>query len=146
MLIAYLSEDEVNRDLAARMAAACGATLHFRSSNNPPPDGGFDAAVYDLESMPPRRRGEVVARLLAAPSTRPEAVHAYNLDAEADALQNKGVIVTRRLGPAVLRSLCRSLSSAPTPGPPVQIQCELADMDLLGEITVSALGVASRDW
>jgi hypothetical protein len=144
MPIAYLSTDEVNRHLAALMAAACGATLHPLSPKDPPPDGRFDAVLYDLDSMPPACREEIVASALADPPTRPVAVHSYNLDMQADALRDKGVVVTRRLGPGVLRALCRSLGPALATLPPLGPQGGLADPDIVVEITVSALGVACR--
>jgi hypothetical protein len=144
MLIAYLSTDEVNRHLAARMAAECGATLHPLSPKDPPPDGRFDAVLYDPDSMPPACREEIVASALADPATRPLAVHSYNLDMQADALRDKGVVVTRRLGPGVLRALCRSLGPAPATRPSLGPQGGLADPDIVVEITVSALGVACR--
>jgi hypothetical protein len=145
-LIAYLSDDEVNRDLATRLAAACGVALQLFSPKETPPDDLFDAVLYDLETMPPKRRAEIVAALLAAPSTRPVAIHAYNLDVEANTLKENGVIVSRRLGPAVLRALSRPLGSAPTSQLPIETRGELAASYLIGEVTVSPLGVARRDW
>jgi hypothetical protein len=142
MLMAYLSADEVNRDWASRIAAGRGAILQHFSPHDPLPDGRFDAVVYDLESMAPQRRREFIARLLAAAPTRPVAVHSYNLDAQADALRDTGVIVSRRLARAVVLALCRAIGSLPAPGARVGISGELAATDLIGEITVSALGVA----
>jgi hypothetical protein len=142
--IAYLSTDEVNRHLADRMAAACGVTLHALSPRDPPPDGRFDAVLYDPDSMPPACREEIIASILAGPPTRPVAVHSYNLDIRADALRDKGVVVTRRLVPGVLQALCRSLGPAPATLPPLGPQGGLADPDIVVEITVSALGVACR--
>jgi hypothetical protein len=129
MSIAYLSTDEVNRHLAARMAAACGATLHPLSPKDPPPDGRFDAVLYDLKSIAPARREEIMTGALADPATRPVAVHAYNLDTPADAPRDKGVVVTRQLGPVVLRALCRSLGPATLP--PLGPQRGLADPDIV---------------
>jgi hypothetical protein len=144
MSIAYLSTDEVNRHLAGRMAAACGAKLHPLSPKDPPPDGRFDAVLYDLDSMPLACREEIVASALAGPPTRPVAVHSSNLDTRADALRNKGVVVTRQLGPGVLRALCRSLGPAPATLLPLRPQGGLADPAFVVEITVSALGVTCR--
>jgi hypothetical protein len=144
MSIAYLSSDEVNRHLAGRMAAACGETLHLLSPKDPPPDGRFDSVLYDLDSMPAACRETILAIALARPPTRPVAVHSYNLDMHADALRDNGVVVTRRLGPVVLRALCRSLGPAPATLPPPEPQVELADPKVVVEITVSALGVTCR--
>jgi hypothetical protein len=144
MPIAYLSTDEVNCYHAARMAAACGTTLHPVSPTDTPPDGRFDAVIYDLDSIPPACREEIVASALADPATRPVAVHSYNLDMQADALRDKGVVVTRRLGPVVLRALCRSLGPAPATLPPPTPQGGLADPDIFLEITVSARRLTCR--
>jgi hypothetical protein len=144
MSIAYLSADEVNRHLAGGMAAACGATLYLLSPKDPPPDGRFDAVVYDLDSMPPACREEILASALARPPTRPVAVHSYNLDMWADALRDNGTVVTRRLVPGVLRALCRSPGSAPATLPPIGPRGGLADSEIVVQITVSALGVACR--
>ena len=142
MPIAYLSADELNCHLAARMAAACGAALLPITPRDPPPDGRFDAVLYDLDSMPPACREEMVASALADRATRPVAVHSYNLDMQAGALRDKGVVVTRRLGPGVHRALCGSLGPAPATLPPLRPQRGLADPDTVVEITVSALRVA----
>jgi hypothetical protein len=144
MSIAYLSTDEVNRHLAGRMAAACGETLHLLSPNDPMPEGPFDAVIYDLDSIPSACREEIVASALADRATRPVAVHSYNLDTQADALRGKGVVVTRRLGPVVLRALSRSLGQAPTTLPPLKPQGGLADPDIVLEITVSARRLTCR--
>jgi hypothetical protein len=144
MLIAYVSADEVNRDLATRMAATCGATLHLFSPKDTPPDSRFDAVLYDLESVPPGQREEIVTGLLYNASTRPVAAHAYELDANVAALRDNGVIFDRQLTPKLLRILCRSLRSAPIPVSSCEARREPAIMDLVGEITVSALGVACR--
>jgi hypothetical protein len=119
--------------------------LHLHSPDDPPSEGEFDAVVYDLDSMAPDRREELVARLLATRSTCVVAVHAYRLDADADALRGQGVIVTRRPGPAVLGAYNQAADFAVTPAPPLETQGASADRELVGEITVSALGIACRD-
>lgn len=144
-MIAYVSDDEVNRDSAARMAATCGATLHPHTTRDPVADGPFDAVVYDLESMPTRRRDAVVAGLLSARSPRPVAVHSYNLDGERDALRDHGIVVTQRLGPAMFRDLCRLIAPVPVPRAPIGVPERLVAPNLGGQITVSPLGVARQD-
>jgi len=50
MKIAYLSTDEVNQNLAENLAARCGASQDCLSPHDPPPNGQYDAVVYDLDS------------------------------------------------------------------------------------------------
>jgi hypothetical protein len=147
MLIAYLSTDEVNRHLACRIAAACSATLRPLSLKDPPPDGRFDAVLYDLDSMPPASREEIVASAIAGPQTRLVAIHSYNLDTRTDALRKRGVVVSRQLGSGVLRDLVgRVLGLAPATLPLLGPQGGLADPSIVLEITVSARGIARRAW
>jgi hypothetical protein len=145
MLVGYLSVDEVNRDLVVQMAAACGATVRLLSPKAQDLDGDFGAVLYDLESVPPKQRAEIVAELLHAPLTRPVAVHSYKLDTEADLLRDKGIIVARRLEPNLFRALCRSLRSTSALRPSLEVRQELDVSDLVGEITASAIGVAYRN-
>jgi hypothetical protein len=82
MRIAYMSTDEVNQALAAQRAAECGAVICARLPVVPPPDGQFHAVLYDLDDVQIHRRGEVVAQILSNPSTRPTAVHGYDITDE----------------------------------------------------------------
>jgi hypothetical protein len=106
MLIAYLTTDEVNQDLALQLAAGCDAVLCPLSPGDMPWNGLFDAMIYDPDYLPPARWREVLAELLAEPSPGPVAVHGYNLDErEARALRQHGVLVHRRLEPELFRAL-----------------------------------------
>jgi hypothetical protein len=106
MLIAYLTGDEVNADLAGRMAEDCGATLCLLSFNDAPVDGRFDAVVYDLDYSPPPWREATLAKLVAGPSAIPVAVHSFNLEAsQVEALYGNGVEVYRRLDRLVFQNL-----------------------------------------
>src|SRR5262249_18156562 len=53
VLIAYLTTDEVNLDLADRLATECGATLYPLSFQDGPPSGAFDAVLYDWDYLSP---------------------------------------------------------------------------------------------
>jgi hypothetical protein len=106
MRIAYLTIDEVNRDTAKRAARQCGAILSPLLPRDPPPDGRFDAAVYDFDYLPAAERRSVLDALCKSPLPHPAAVHAYHLErSERLALRAAGVIVRRRLGLALIRAL-----------------------------------------
>ena len=64
MRFAYLSLDEVNQALAARLAAAAGVGLDVRTFRDAPPGGRFDAVLYDLDSLPADYRGRLLADLV----------------------------------------------------------------------------------
>ena len=66
MRLAYLTTDEVNQDLAIRIAADCGTTLALLSPRDPPPNGRFDAVLYDWDFWPLHLRREVLEELLTA--------------------------------------------------------------------------------
>jgi hypothetical protein len=106
MLIAYLTTDEVNQDLALRMAEECGITLCLLSPSDPPPNGKSDAVLYDCDSLPGEQWQAILAELLAGQGLQPVAVHSYNLDEECiQALRRQDVAVYRTLQPEVFRLL-----------------------------------------
>jgi hypothetical protein len=146
MLIAYISADEVNRDLAARMGANYGAEIQLFSPRDSAPDGRFDGVLYDLESVTRVQRELIVAQLLEHPSSRPVAVHFYDVDGNAEQLREQGVIFNRQLKPSLVRTLCRSAASNVSTRPRLENQWQRATEPLVGQITVSALGVAVRDF
>jgi len=105
--IAYLTVDEVNEGLALELAAACGVRLEVLWPRDEPPDGRFDAAVYDLDCLPVCLRQEVLSKLAAASAPWPAAVHGYALAGDqVRPLRKRGVVVRRRLGAALFRRLC----------------------------------------
>jgi len=111
MLFAYLSLDEVNQDLAQRLVAAVGGTLDVLSFRDAAPNGQFDAVVYDLDSLPVDRRHAIVANLQAGPVSGPVAVHSYNLRGrQARALRGQGVLVSKRLRPALFAVLTQRVT------------------------------------
>jgi hypothetical protein len=118
VLIAYLTTDEVNEDLATRMTHDCGVGLVVLSPKDPSPDSQFDAVIYDLDYVPPSLRDELLAKLMCGPSSFPVAVHSYNLtDDQIKSLLQTGVSVYRRLEPALFLNLVvawrlRQLASA----------------------------------
>ena len=114
MRIAYLSLDEVNCDLAARLAGGRGALLEVWSFRDAPPNGRHDAVLYDLDSLPPRERRQTLAALLAGKPARPAGVHSYALDdGQVRSLRRNGVAVARKLGKSLLAALgCRRRARA----------------------------------
>src|SRR5262245_24695315 len=100
MRIAYLSIDEVNQDLATRLCEGRGDSLEVLEARDPPPDGRFDAVVYDLDCLSATDRQRLLSALTDAPCPRPVAVHGYGLeDGQANALRRNRVAVYRRLDP-----------------------------------------------
>jgi hypothetical protein len=110
VLIAYLTTDEVNADLARQMADRFDVSLHLLSPKDGSPDGEFDAVLYDWDHWPVGRQREVMAELLGGSLPHAVAVHGYNLeDAQAEALRQHTVAVYRRLQPRVFQFLRRAV-------------------------------------
>jgi hypothetical protein len=109
MRIAYINTDEVNEALAARMAAECGAVVCEVFPKDPPPDGQFDAVLYNLDDVPRDQRSALIEGLCLGAPEHPTAVHGYDItDEQARTLRRNGVAVARRLHVVLLRSLCKS--------------------------------------
>jgi hypothetical protein len=99
MLCTYLSLDEVNRDLAMRLAAATGIWLELADLRDEAPHRGA-AMIFDLDSLPEDHRRAILTALLAGRWVGPVAVHGYGLShRQVRALRQRGVIVSRRLRP-----------------------------------------------
>jgi len=110
MRIAYLSTDEVNLDLARRWASTCGCEVVPLTPRDPRPNGEYDAAIYDLDFLPPMLRQRVLTDLSRGSWHGPVAVHSYNLGAQqVRDLHVRGVHVRRRLEREVLVLLRRDV-------------------------------------
>jgi hypothetical protein len=132
MRIAYLTNDEVNQNLAAGMAADCGADICARPPQDLLDDGQFDAALYDLDDVQKHRRGEFVALILSSPSTCPRAVHGYDItDEQAKALRQHGVVVGQRLRSGLIRSLCAAVQPSRVTVPADHERTELTWVNLV---------------
>jgi hypothetical protein len=106
MVVAYLSLDEVNHDIAARAADESGATVDALTSLAEVPDAPYDAVIYDLDYVADHDRQQILNELTRGPSHRLAAVHSYNLGpSQKRALRRNGVLVQRRLHPGWLRRL-----------------------------------------
>jgi hypothetical protein len=106
MRIAYLTTDEVNRELVARMAAECGAVACALEPKDPAPDGRYDAVLHNLDDLTREERAALLEGLGRGQADHPTAVHGYVLTAEqARALDRQGVAAARRLHPGLIRGL-----------------------------------------
>jgi hypothetical protein len=106
MRIAYLTTDEVNQELASQLAADQQAQLEVIWPRDEPPDGRFDAVIYDLDCLPPPLRQQLLTDLASGGAGRPAAVHSYALeDEQIKTLLGRGVIVRPRLRAALFRRL-----------------------------------------
>jgi hypothetical protein len=113
VLIAYLTTDEVNLDLAERLATECGAILYPLSFQDGPPNGAFEAVLYDWDYLPSQWRQQLLADLLSRPAPCPVALHGYTLEEEhGEALRRHGADVFRRLEPGVFLNLRRAAGQA----------------------------------
>src|SRR3954467_11650758 len=118
MQFAYLTLDEMNQDLAARLADAAGVELDVLSFHAPAPDGPFDAVLYDLDYLPDDRRAALLATPAAGCRGKPVAVHGYHPSAGAGrALRRQGVLVARHLDAELfvrLRLAARQVNKVPS--------------------------------
>jgi hypothetical protein len=106
MRIAYLTTDEVNEQLALQMATECGITLCPLAPKDAPPDGEYDAVLYDWDYLPVEEQREVMAELLSGLLPHAVALHSYNLeDYQVEALRGNNVAVYRRLQPMLFQSI-----------------------------------------
>src|SRR5262245_33018797 len=109
MRIAYVTTDDVNREMATQLTGAFQATLGLLSPEDELVNLPDDGVIYDLDYLPQRRRHEILAQLLANQPSLPAAVHSYNLAEEQVAgLRENGVVVSRRLGSHLFRALTRA--------------------------------------
>jgi hypothetical protein len=116
MLIAYLSTDEVNQDLARQMADECEVTVSFVSLAETIGDGPYNALLLDLDYLPSGEQTKLLSQLLKDLVPLPVAVHSYNLKPEqVEVLRKNGVAVFRRLDLEIfqiLRLAVLAMSSA----------------------------------
>jgi hypothetical protein len=121
--IAYLTTDEVNEDLALRLADKCDATLYSVGLRGAPPDGEVDVVLFDWDHLPEDHREKVLARLLKGRRSSALALHSYNLEeAQVQALRKRGVAVFHRLN----RRLFRRLGLCATKGEDQQLATSTA--------------------
>jgi hypothetical protein len=109
VILAYLSHDEVNLDLAQRLADAAGILLRPLFVRDKSSVVSADAVLWDLDCLPSAERAGALKALLAGPLTCPVGVHSYSLEwAKVQALRARGVAVCRRLHEGVVAHLVRA--------------------------------------
>jgi hypothetical protein len=115
VILAYLSHDEVNLDLARQLADAAGVLLHPVYVKDRKSAVSFDALLCDLDCLPAAERMDTLKSLLVGPLTCPVGVHSYSLEwPEVEALRARGVAVSRRLHKAVVTNLVQATSDRRT--------------------------------
>jgi hypothetical protein len=113
MRIAYLTTDEVNKDLALRLAAQWDVTVCPLEPRDSPPNGEFDAVIYDWDHWPADYRPEALAGTSARPVSQTVALHTYGLEEDqARALRRIGVLLFDRLEPGTFLELQRAVNHA----------------------------------
>jgi hypothetical protein len=113
MRIAYLTTDEVNKELALRLAAERQVTLCCLEPRDPPPDGEFDAVLCDWDHWPADQRPKGLDDVPARPVGHALALHGYGLEQDqARALRRRGVLLFKRLEPKTFLELKRAADQA----------------------------------
>jgi hypothetical protein len=108
MNFAYITNDEVNEDLALQVADECGINVCPLSPHQNSESGWYDAVLYDWDSLSQEQRQEIPLACLAGARSSPVAVHGYGLeDDEREALHQDGIAVFRRMEPRVFKTLRR---------------------------------------
>jgi hypothetical protein len=132
MRIAYVTTDEVNQAMVARIAEPFGAAVTQYDPGRPGTNGRFDAVLYDLDCVPAGDRMALLVEILSGSSPQPKAVHGYCLSEEqAAVLRRHGVAVAQRLQPKLVRTLCRATLRSLTTAPPDNAMTELTWINLI---------------
>src|SRR5262249_23870697 len=96
--------------LATQMAAKYGAVVSQLRPGDAPPDGLFEAVLYNLDDLPSSERPAFLEGFCHEPPDRPTAVHGYDItDEQAESLRRQGIAVGKRLHRGLIRSLCQSV-------------------------------------
>ena len=131
MRIAYVSTDEVNQDLATRIAAKFGVGVCKRLPKDRKPDDLCDAVLYNLDDVPSAERSALIEGFRCAKPDRPTAVHGYGItDEQAKLLGRNGIAVAPRLRSGLLRSLCQAARPGRATVPPDDALTDLTWINL----------------
>jgi hypothetical protein len=127
MQLAYLSTDELNRELVRGWAGRQGLGVTCPSRVDRAPEESYDAVLLDLDHLPANGLAELLDRLAATRRYCLVAAHGYGT-ARID-LGGRPLAVHERLRPGVLRDLARAARSA-APEHVVEESVELTWVDL----------------
>jgi hypothetical protein len=142
MRIAYLTTDEVNKELALRLAAERQVTVCCLEPRDPPPDGEFDAVLCDWDHWPADQRPKGLDDVPAAPVGPALALHGYGLGQDqARALRRRGVLLFQRLEPKTFLELKRAADQART----MRHEEETVDLGPPGESGLPAVTADQAD-
>ena len=131
MRIAYVSIDEVNQALAEQMAAECGAVVCNLLPKDPPPDGLFDAVLYNLDDVPRDERPALLEGLRRGEPGQPTAVHGYDItDEQARTLRQERCGRCATPAPRPLPACSRRLDRAARLSRPTSDSTDLTWVDL----------------
>jgi hypothetical protein len=129
--IAHVTTDEVNQALAVQVAKPLGAIVTPLGPDEISRLGQFDAVVYDLDRVPPDRRGPLLDQIRSETSAVPMAVYGYCLSEEqAGELRYHGVAVGQRLHARLIRTLANAVRQNLTTVPPDDAMTELTWVNL----------------
>jgi hypothetical protein len=127
MRCAYLTLDEVNEELAEKLAAQAGLELQVVYPRDDLLAGQFDTLLVDFDSLPPGYRKAVLSDLLIGKVAELGALHSYHLrPRDARALRRRGVIVVRRLETEIFHRLQKGFARQRTKLPSKIILCPLS--------------------
>jgi hypothetical protein len=116
--INYVSTDEVNRTVVARLAETCDIPLARSVREGPPPRGTSVVELHDLDHVPPPQRDALLGSLLAGAVRDPVAVHGYSLEEEQIArLRANGVIASRALTQDLIQGIGELANASARPIP-----------------------------
>ena len=109
---AYLTPHPDNVELALELGKARNISIEQIFPKDDFSAGNFDALIVDLDGWGSDMRANLVDQLTCGPLPCPVVVHSYDLDGQGEALQVRGVLLSRCLGPELFRLLARALAWA----------------------------------
>jgi len=131
MRIAHVTTDEVNQDLAFRVARSLGAVMIPLVQDAMPTYVRLDAILCDLDRVPPDRRQALLEEIRSETTDLPVAVYGYCLSEEQAAkLRFRGVAVAQRLHAALIRTLVKAVRQNLAAVPPDDAMTELTWVNL----------------
>src|SRR5262249_37109816 len=110
MRIGYLTLDEVNENLARRLAARFRVQLERLSFCDDSAEQHYDARLYEVDYLTPGDRQRLFARMINRSVDTPVAMHGFHLSRrDVRSLRAAGIAVFRRLKPKVFRRLLEAV-------------------------------------